>query len=65
MWENGVPKRKSTLIKYVQDWFGADGPGDSQVKEHIGPLYDAFLEASLAKPARDVKRTTKEKKVGK
>jgi hypothetical protein len=65
MLKNGVPKRKSTLINHVHEWFGADGPAESQVKKHIGPLYDAFLEASLTKSTRGAKETTLKKEVGK
>jgi hypothetical protein len=45
-WENGLPRSQAKLVSYILEWFGESGPSDTQVKEHIGPLYAALRDAS-------------------
>jgi hypothetical protein len=42
MLENGVPKRQAKLVEHILEWFGESEPSETQVKEHIGPLYEVF-----------------------
>jgi hypothetical protein len=37
--ESGLPEDQADLIAHVAGWFGGDGPGDTQIKEHLSPLY--------------------------
>jgi hypothetical protein len=34
------------------EWFGNSEPSETQVKEHIGPLYAVFLDASTKRSNR-------------
>jgi hypothetical protein len=38
----GVPSKQADLIRHMVEWFGEDVPGDTQLKEHLGPLYLAL-----------------------
>lgn len=38
----GVPPKQADLLRYIAEWFGDDGPSDTQLKEHLGPLYLAL-----------------------
>ena len=38
----GVPSKQADLIRRMAEWFGEDGPGETQLKEHLGPLYLAL-----------------------
>lgn len=38
----GVPSKQADLIRHMEEWFGEDAPGDTQLKEHLGPLYLAL-----------------------
>jgi hypothetical protein len=49
--ENGLPKSQAELVRHMLEWFGEPEPSESQVKEHIGPLYAAFRDAS-SKPSK-------------
>ncbi|TXN00564.1 hypothetical protein FV242_21465 [Methylobacterium sp. WL64] len=42
MHDNGVPRGQADLVRHVLEWFGEDAPGETQAKEHLGPLYLAF-----------------------
>jgi hypothetical protein len=44
--ENGLPKSQAVLVRYILEWFGELEPSESQVKLHIGPLYDAIRRTS-------------------
>jgi hypothetical protein len=44
--ENGVPKRQARLVGHILEWFGEPGPSETQVKEHLAPLYAALRDAS-------------------
>jgi hypothetical protein len=55
MHRNGLPKRKATLIRHALEFFGEDEPSETQVKEHIGPLYDAF-QAAASEKARNSRK---------
>jgi hypothetical protein len=37
--ENGLPEDQAALVAHIAEWFGEDGPGDTQIKEHLAPLY--------------------------
>jgi hypothetical protein len=43
--ENGLPEDQADLIAYIADWFGDEGPGDTQIKEHLAPLYRRAKQA--------------------
>jgi hypothetical protein len=44
--EKGIPKSQAILIRHILEWFGESEPSETQVKEHIGPLYAALLDVS-------------------
>lgn len=37
--EHDLPQTQAELLAHVDGWFGEDGPGKSQIKAHIAPLY--------------------------
>ena len=41
----GLPKTQSEFISRVQQKLGSKAPGDTQMKERIGPLYNAVKKA--------------------
>jgi hypothetical protein len=43
--EHGLPETRDVLLRHVADWFGDDGPGETQITEHIAPLYRALARA--------------------
>jgi hypothetical protein len=45
-YEHGLPKTQGELVRFVDDWFGNDGPGETQIKAHIAPLYRALVRAA-------------------
>jgi hypothetical protein len=46
VYEHGLPKTQGELVIFVDDWFGNDGPGETQIKAHIAPLYRALVRAA-------------------
>lgn len=38
----GVPSKQAELIRHMAEWFGLDGPSETQLKEHLAPLYLAL-----------------------
>ena len=44
--EKGLPKSQAILVRHILEWFGEPGPSETQVKEHIGPLYAALRDVS-------------------
>ncbi|WP_157064284.1 hypothetical protein [Methylobacterium tarhaniae] len=46
MHHEGVPNRQADLIRYIEEWFGDDAPSGTQLKEHLGPLYLAFVSGN-------------------
>ncbi|WP_182179545.1 hypothetical protein [Methylobacterium radiotolerans] len=42
---NGIPKTQAEFIAGVQSRLGDDAPGDTQMKERLGPLYKAAKAA--------------------
>jgi hypothetical protein len=46
IFENKLPKSQAKLVGHMLEWFGEGGPGETQVKEHIGPLYTGLRDAS-------------------
>jgi hypothetical protein len=43
--ERGLPEKQVDLVEHVAQWFGNDGPGDSQIKAHVAPLYRKAKQA--------------------
>jgi hypothetical protein len=41
-----LPRSQAKLVNHILEWFGEAGPSDTQVKEHIGPLYAALRDIS-------------------
>jgi hypothetical protein len=44
-YEHGLPEKQADLVRYVAEWFGDPGPGETQIKAHIAPLYRALARA--------------------
>jgi hypothetical protein len=42
MYENSVPQSLTELCKHVESWCGDDAPGETQLKEHLRPLFQKF-----------------------
>jgi len=42
MHHEGVPAKQAELVRYIAEWFGEDCPSDTQLKEHLSPLYLAL-----------------------
>jgi hypothetical protein len=55
IFENGLPKSQAKLVGHVLEWFGERGPGDTQVKQHIGPLYTTLRDSAKASKMRSGK----------
>lgn len=47
---NGVPDGAADLYREIEGWFGDDAPGESQLKQHIGPLYRKCKQALISIP---------------
>ena len=45
IFEHGLPETQADLVAHISDWFGDNGPGDSQIKEHLAPLYQRAKQA--------------------
>jgi hypothetical protein len=45
-YEHGLPEKQADLVRYIAEWFGDPGPGETQIKAHIAPLYRALARAS-------------------
>jgi hypothetical protein len=37
--EHDLPEEQADLVAHIADWFGRGGPGETQIKAHIAPLY--------------------------
>jgi hypothetical protein len=37
--EHDLPEEQADLVTHIAQWFGNDGPGETQIKAHIAPLY--------------------------
>jgi hypothetical protein len=37
--EHDLPEEQADLVTHIAQWFGDDGPGETQIKAHIAPLY--------------------------
>jgi hypothetical protein len=48
----GLPRRQAILVRHILEWFGQPEPSETQVKEHIGPLYAALHDVSPKTPKR-------------
>lgn len=48
MHHEGVPAKQADLVRYIAEWFGEDCPSDTQLKEHLGPLYLAIKTGQSA-----------------
>ena len=45
-YERGLPEKQADLVRYIAEWFGDPGPGETQIKAHIAPLYRALARAN-------------------
>jgi hypothetical protein len=54
--EKGLPKSQAILVRHILEWFGEPGPSETQVKEHIGPLYAALRDVSAKTSKRSPSR---------
>ncbi|MCJ2019437.1 hypothetical protein MKK84_18680 [Methylobacterium sp. E-065] len=39
---NGRPKTLAELVNYMAEWFEPEEPGDTQLKQYLGPIYQNF-----------------------
>jgi hypothetical protein len=46
MLDNGPPKSLTELGNHIEDCFGKGAPGETQLKSHLRPFYEAFKEAN-------------------
>jgi hypothetical protein len=44
IFENGLPKSQAKLVRHMLKWFGEPEPSETQVKQHIGPLYNVLRD---------------------
>lgn len=42
---NGRPPSQADLVRHIAGWLGDATPGDTQLKQHLGPLYKAIEQA--------------------
>ncbi|MDP4006685.1 hypothetical protein [Methylobacterium sp. NEAU K] len=48
MTHRGRPNTQAELFAHMAEWFGPDGPGDTQLKQHLRLVYRAFRPTNQA-----------------